>query len=117
MKNGLTLPPIVTKGTTGNSGGFTVNPGFNWGTYAIADWQGAGEAIITNDGETYKFQSCRHLRRVYTDTYDFDKNNRSTLLEILTTAGRVFSGTDYEIDITGEHKIRLTGTGFQPDLH
>ena len=58
MKNGLTLPPIVTKGTTGNSGGFTVNPGFSWGAYATADWQGAGEAIITNDGQTYSFPLC-----------------------------------------------------------
>ncbi|MCY1453524.1 Colicin-M [compost metagenome] len=55
--------------------------------------------------------------RAYTDTYDFDKSDRSTLPEFLTTAGRVFSGTKYEIDITGEQKIRLTGTGFQPDLH
>jgi hypothetical protein len=53
MKNGLTLPPIVTRGTTGNSGGFTVDTGFRWGTYATADWQGAGEAIITNEGQTY----------------------------------------------------------------
>ncbi|MNN68330.1 Colicin-M [compost metagenome] len=53
----------------------------------------------------------------YTDLYDFNESNRSTLLEILTTAGRVFSGTDYELDITGEYKIRLTGTGFPPDLH
>lgn len=53
MKNGLTLPPIVTRGTTGNSGGFTVNHGFSWGTYATADWQGAGEAIINHDGQTY----------------------------------------------------------------
>ncbi|MND59094.1 Colicin-M [compost metagenome] len=325
MKNGLSLPPIVTKGTTGNSGGFTVNPGFSWGVYATADWQGAGEAIITNDGQTYSLPLCdgpvissaemdmfhtwlemksgikaftyelqmvgravnndafgaiqnlweitesdnyllnnssivthayfknklvnfsladtfaaqqklstldalikvastslynikyetqttelsggtfspvkafahylwgngeklridinniglnvkadeipllantiastresgryylsdpkvpyatiddsnvtgAYLGRItlkiegdftreengswvfdgtakaYTDIYDFDKINRSTLLEILTTAGRVFSGTSYEIDITGEQKIRLTGIGFQ----
>lgn len=53
MKNGLTLPPIVITGTTGNSGGLTVDSGFRWGTYATADWQGAGEAVITNDGQTY----------------------------------------------------------------
>ncbi|WP_224793229.1 hypothetical protein [Pseudomonas fluorescens] len=53
MKNGLTLPPIVTRGTTGNSGGFTVNHGFSWGTYATADWQGTGEAIINHGGQTY----------------------------------------------------------------
>ncbi|WP_254717460.1 lipid II-degrading bacteriocin [Pseudomonas sp. HS6] len=52
--------------------------------------------------------------RAYTDTYDFDASNRSTALELLTTAGRVFSGTHYEIDIFGEHKIRLSGTGFHP---
>ena len=50
MKNGLTLPPIVT---TGTFGGFTINTGFRWGTYATADWQGAGEAIITTDGMMY----------------------------------------------------------------
>ncbi|MEN5312093.1 hypothetical protein [Pseudomonas koreensis] len=53
MKNGLTLPPIIIRGTTGNSGGFTVDSDFRWGTYATADWQGAGEAIVTNDGQTY----------------------------------------------------------------
>lgn len=53
--------------------------------------------------------------RAYTDTYDFDESNRSTLLEILTTAGRLFSGASYEIDISGEHEIRLSGAGFQPD--
>jgi hypothetical protein len=58
MKNGLTLPPIVTRGTTGNSGGFTINPGFRWGTYATADWQGADEAIITSDGRTYSLPLC-----------------------------------------------------------
>lgn len=58
MRNGLTLPPIVTMGTTGNSGGFTIDPGFNWGKYAIADWQGAGEAIITSDGMTYALPLC-----------------------------------------------------------
>ncbi|MDN3219096.1 lipid II-degrading bacteriocin [Pseudomonas nunensis] len=330
MKNGLTLPPIVTKGTTGNSGGFTINPGFSWGTYATADWQGAGEAMITNDGRTYSLPLCdgpvitpaemdmfhewlemksgikaftyelqmlgrtinnndalgaikdlwkitegdnyllnnasivthayfknklisfsladafaaqqklsdrdalirvaatnpysieykamtpelsggpfspvkafahylwgkgeklrvdinniglnvrpheipllantiastraagtyhlsdpkvpyatindnigtgAYLGRItlkvegdftrnengswifdgtakaYTDTYDFDESNRSTFLEVLTTAGRVFSGASYEIDISGEHKIMLNGTGFQPNPH
>ncbi|MCU1752612.1 lipid II-degrading bacteriocin [Pseudomonas sp. 6D_7.1_Bac1] len=58
MRNGLTLPPIVTMGTTGNSGGFTIDPGFKWGKYAIADWQGVGEAIITNDGMTYSLPLC-----------------------------------------------------------
>ncbi|WP_460369499.1 lipid II-degrading bacteriocin [Pseudomonas sp. Tul1A2] len=326
MRNGLTLPPIVTRGTTGNSGGFTVNHGFSWGTYATADWQGTGEAIINHDGQTYSlplsdgpvlssaemdmFHSWLEMKsgikaftyelqmvnkainndalggirdlwritesdnyllnsaavishgyfknkiinfsladafaaqqklspiealikvsatapynlnyetlttelsggtfspikafahylwgngermrvsinniglnvranelpllansiastreagtyylsdpkipyatindsnvtgaylgritlsmegsftrdvqgswifdgvvRAYTDTYDFDASNRSTALEVLTTAGRVFSGTHYEIDIFGEQKIRLTGTGFQP---
>lgn len=52
--------------------------------------------------------------RAYTDTYDFDASNRSTALELLTTAGRVFSGTHYEIEIFGDHKIRLSGTGFNP---
>jgi len=317
MKNGLTLPPIVTRGTTGNSGGFTVNHGFSWGTYATADWQGTGEAIINNDGQTYSlplsdgpelssaemdmFHSWLEMKsgikaftyelqmvnkainndalggirdlwritesdnyllnsaavishgyfknkiisfsladafaaqqklspiealinvsatapyklnyetlttelsggtfspikafahylwgngermrvsinniglnvranelpllansiastreagiyylsdpkvpyatindssvtgaylgftrdvqgswvfdgvvRAYTDTYDFDASNRSTALEVLTTAGRVFSGTHYEIDIFGEQKIRLSGNGFEP---
>lgn len=50
MKNGLTLPPIVTKGAFG---GFTINTGFRWGTYATADWQGAGEAVITTNGMMY----------------------------------------------------------------
>ena len=50
MQNGLTLPPIVT---TAPSGGITIDTGFSWGTYATADWQGAGEAIITTDGMTY----------------------------------------------------------------
>ncbi|EXF92034.1 ferredoxin [Pseudomonas fluorescens HK44] len=58
MRNGLTLPPIVTMGTTGNSGGFTVDPGFQWGKFAIADWQGVGEAIITSDGMTYSLPLC-----------------------------------------------------------
>lgn len=50
MQNGLTLPPIIT---TAPSGGITIDTGFSWGTYATADWQGAGEAIITTDGMTY----------------------------------------------------------------
>lgn len=50
MKNGLTLPPIVT---TGVFGGITIDTSFRWGVSAIADWQGAGEAIITTDGMTY----------------------------------------------------------------
>jgi hypothetical protein len=49
----LTLPPLIHIGTTGTSGGFTVDPGFRWGTSGIADWQGAGEAIITSGGMTY----------------------------------------------------------------
>ena len=187
MKNGLTLPPIVTRGTTGNSGGFTVDTGFRWGTYATADWQGAGEAIITNEGQTYSLPlsggptistadmdlfhallantirstkeagtyylsdpkipyatindskvTGAYLGRItlkmegnftrdnqgawvfdgfvkaYADTYDFDASNRSTALETLTTAGRVFSGTHYEIDIFGEQKIRLNGAGYNP---
>lgn len=187
MKNVLTLPPIVTRGTTGNSGGFTVDTGFRWGTYATADWQGAGEAIITNEGQTYSLPlsggptistadmdllhallantirstkeagtyylsdpkipyatindskvTGAYLGRItlkmegnftrdnqgawvfdgfvkaYADTYDFDASNRSTALETLTTAGRVFSGTHYEIDIFGEQKIRLNGVGYNP---
>ena len=55
MKNGLTLPPITTIGYTG---GYTIDSGFRWGAYAVADWQGAGEAIITNDGKTYSLPLC-----------------------------------------------------------
>lgn len=51
--------------------------------------------------------------KAYTDTFDFNASNRAPVLETLTTAGRVFSGTSYEIDISGEHKLELHGTGFQ----
>ncbi|MNQ96328.1 Colicin-M [compost metagenome] len=51
----------------------------------------------------------------YTDTFDFNASDRTPLLENLTTAGRLFTGTAYEIDISGEHKIKLSGTGDQPN--
>ncbi|WP_143492093.1 hypothetical protein [Pseudomonas sp. B28(2017)] len=46
-------PSFSIKTAKEKSGGFTVNPGFNWGAHSIADWHEAGEAIITNDGQTY----------------------------------------------------------------
>jgi hypothetical protein len=64
-----------------------------------------------NENSTWIFDG---VVKAYTDTFDFDASNRAPVLETLTTAGRLFSGTSYEIEISGEHKITLTGEGFQP---
>ncbi len=41
--------------------------------------------------------------------FDSIAGNRAPVLEILTTAGRMFAGHTYEIEITGEHRISLYG--------
>lgn len=41
--------------------------------------------------------------------FDSIAGNRAPVLEILTTAGRMFAGHAYEIEITGEHHISLYG--------
>lgn len=42
--------------------------------------------------------------------FDSSAADRAPVLEILTSAGRLFSGQTYDIEITGEHRIHLTGS-------
>lgn len=51
------------------------------------------------------------VAKAYHDRYDFNASNRPRALEELTTAGRALPGKSYDIDISGEHTIHLTGTG------
>lgn len=41
--------------------------------------------------------------------FDSSAGNRAPVLEMLTSAGRLFSGQAYDIEITGEHALHLTG--------
>lgn len=78
-----------------------------------AEWI-LGNITLKVEGDFTKHQNgsweFNGAARAYNDLYDFGASgHRTTFKEIMTTAGRVMSGTEYTIELPGEVQVKLTG--------
>lgn len=70
-----------------------------------------GDFVRLDNGE-WNFTG---VAKAYNDYYDFNPANRPVLAELLTAVGRAQDGKSFQVEIPGEHEIKLVGVGFNAE--